>query len=65
MFFLGNESWFRSGGIPQEQIVHMDWGQEAILSPPSSEVSVRFICTPAQHGSGKLTFHDPVNATNN
>lgn len=50
---IGNESWFRSGGVPAEQITELDWWQEVNLSPHHSDATVKFICTPAQHGSGQ------------
>jgi hypothetical protein len=35
----------------------MDWGQEVLLSPVGSETPIRFICAPAQHGSGPCALH--------
>jgi hypothetical protein len=51
----GNKSWFTSGGVPEPQVKHMDWGQELVLAPPGFNTRVRFICTAAQHSSGWVT----------
>ncbi|KAF8515692.1 Metallo-hydrolase/oxidoreductase [Hysterangium stoloniferum] len=51
---LGNKQWFCAGGIPADQVTELDWWQDAILSRNDTEggvEEVRFICTPAQHGS--------------
>jgi len=61
---LGNKAWFCAGGIPPSQVTEMDWWDEVELTLPGNETSsnpckVKFICTPAQHGSGKyLPFFD-------
>ncbi|KIJ36543.1 hypothetical protein M422DRAFT_261108 [Sphaerobolus stellatus SS14] len=60
---LGNKQWFCDGGIPAVQITEMDWWDEIDLSRPgedntsANEPEVRFVCTPAMHGSGR-NVHD-------
>jgi len=49
----GNKPWFISGGIPADQITHLDWGLEKEFASPTGGPSVRFICAPAQHNSGR------------
>ncbi|EKM54953.1 uncharacterized protein PHACADRAFT_255196 [Phanerochaete carnosa HHB-10118-sp] len=53
---LGLESWFRSGGIPAEQIAELDWHESAELRASERHPTVKFICAPAQHGSGRSLF---------
>ncbi|KZS91257.1 Metallo-hydrolase/oxidoreductase [Sistotremastrum niveocremeum HHB9708] len=55
---LGNKTWFKSSGIPTDRITELDWWQDVTLRIPDSKPSspsskVRFICTPAQHQSGR------------
>ncbi|KAI0340000.1 Metallo-hydrolase/oxidoreductase [Trametopsis cervina] len=50
---LGHEPWFRGCGIPSDQIVELDWYESADLRPSVNHPSVRFVCTPAQHASGR------------
>jgi N-acyl-phosphatidylethanolamine-hydrolysing phospholipase D len=47
------DSWFRSGGIPEDQIVEMDWHDSVELRASERHPAVKFICAPAQHGSGQ------------
>ncbi|TFK82222.1 Metallo-hydrolase/oxidoreductase [Polyporus arcularius HHB13444] len=56
---LGNKSWFVSGGVPPERIHEMDWWDSVELPRPDSNdgIKTRFICCPAQHGSGR-GMHD-------
>ena len=49
---LGHEVWFRSCGIPSDQIVELDWYGEIEHRASERCPAVKFICTPAQHGSG-------------
>jgi N-acyl-phosphatidylethanolamine-hydrolysing phospholipase D len=49
----GNKSWFESCNIPSSQITELDWWQEASFELPSAPSPVKFVCTPAQHTSGK------------
>lgn len=50
---LRNVPWFRSCGIPSEQIVELDWHDSVVLRASERYPPVRFICTPAQHSSGR------------
>lgn len=56
---LGNESWFRSGGISPDQIVELDWHEDVTLRASGKHPPVKFICTPAQHGSGTPEHNMP------
>lgn len=58
----GNEEWFRSGGIPDAQIVTLDWWESVVLRPRSGNEDeeypeVKFVCTPAQHASGAFSHY--------
>ncbi|KAI0761404.1 beta-lactamase superfamily domain-containing protein [Irpex lacteus] len=53
---LGHESWFKSGGIPSDQIVELDWHDSVDLRISERHPAVKFVCTPAQHGSGRHLF---------
>lgn len=46
-------SWFRSCGISDEQLVQLDWHQSVELRASDRHPAVKFICAPAQHGSGE------------
>ncbi|KAH7102670.1 beta-lactamase superfamily domain-containing protein [Auriculariales sp. MPI-PUGE-AT-0066] len=55
---LGNKAWFLQSGIPESQVVELDWWQEFLAPLPSkervsSQERVRFTCVPAQHNSGR------------
>ncbi|KAI0279568.1 beta-lactamase superfamily domain-containing protein [Russula aff. rugulosa BPL654] len=55
---LGNKAWFEETGIPASQITELDWWDEFTLTTlPGSDQKLKFICTPAQHRSGR-TFMD-------
>ena len=49
---LGHELWFKSGGIPSDQVVELDWHDSVDLRISERHPAVKFVCTPAQHGSG-------------
>ncbi|CAO1619679.1 unnamed protein product [Parajaminaea phylloscopi] len=60
---LGNKDWLcSSAGFKKSQVSELDWWDEAILTssgspPPPGDVTraaLRVICTPAQHGSGRV-----------
>ena len=60
---LGNKDWLVSScGFRRSQISELDWWDEAILTASGSPVepgdqaraALRIICTPAQHGSGRV-----------
>ncbi|KAJ3540117.1 hypothetical protein NM688_g6271 [Phlebia brevispora] len=56
---LGNASWFRECGIPEDQVTQLDWYDSVKLQPSGTldkYPSVKFICTPAQHASGRGLF---------
>ena len=62
---LGNKSWFVESGIRPEQIHEMDWWETKDIprpnsSPGAAQLTTRFICCPAQHGSGERV--SPANA---
>jgi len=54
---LGNKSWFTSLGIADDQVLEMDWWQDMTIAARCSDErdarDVKFICTPAQHNSGR------------
>jgi len=50
---LRNKWWFTSNGIPESQITELDWWDETTVTCPSNHQEVKFICTPAQHNSGR------------
>jgi N-acyl-phosphatidylethanolamine-hydrolysing phospholipase D len=47
------------------QITHMDWGEECSISPSGGGQPITFVCTPAQHNSGRswlaLGVNDIIN----
>lgn len=60
---LGNKDWLCSAaGFQKSQVSELDWWDEAVLTasgPPSppgdvARAALRVICTPAQHGSGRV-----------
>lgn len=60
---LGNRDWLcNSAGFKKSQVSELDWWDEAILtasgtencSRDESKAAIRIICTPAQHGSGRV-----------
>ncbi|KAI9461912.1 Metallo-hydrolase/oxidoreductase [Lactarius psammicola] len=51
---LGNKTWFEETGIPTSQITELDWWDDATLPTHSnSHQELKFVCTPAQHTSGR------------
>ncbi|KAH9034063.1 Metallo-hydrolase/oxidoreductase [Lactarius pseudohatsudake] len=51
---LGNKTWFEETGIPTSQITELDWWDIATLpTHPHSHQELKFVCTPAQHTSGR------------
>ncbi|KAF8264739.1 beta-lactamase superfamily domain-containing protein [Lactarius quietus] len=51
---LGNKSWFEETGIPSSQISELDWWDAVTLpTHPDSHQKLKFVCTPAQHTSGR------------
>ncbi|KAI0684086.1 beta-lactamase superfamily domain-containing protein [Cytidiella melzeri] len=53
---LGHEAWFRSCGIPSDQIIELDWHDSIDLRIDERHAPMKFVCTPAQHGSGRHLF---------
>lgn len=60
---LGNKEWLcSSAGFKKSQVSELDWWDEAILTSSDSHpqprdvarAALRIICTPAQHGSGRV-----------
>ncbi|CAO1616091.1 unnamed protein product [Sympodiomycopsis kandeliae] len=60
---LGNKDWLVSScGFKRSQVSELDWWDEAILTASGSPIqagdetraALRIICTPAQHGSGRV-----------
>lgn len=60
---LGNKDWLVSSvGFKRSQVSELDWWDEAILTASGSPVqpgdqaraALRVVCTPAQHGSGRV-----------
>lgn len=51
---LGNKTWFEETGIPSSQVTELDWWDVATLpTHPRSHQELKFVCTPAQHTSGR------------
>ncbi|KAI0042728.1 Metallo-hydrolase/oxidoreductase [Auriscalpium vulgare] len=51
---LGNKAWFLETGIPASQVTEMDWWDTLTLPvAPRSSQHLKFVCTPAQHTSGR------------
>ncbi|KAI0290195.1 Metallo-hydrolase/oxidoreductase [Multifurca ochricompacta] len=51
---LGNKKWFEETGIPASQITELDWWDVITLpTHPHADQKLKFVCTPAQHGSGR------------
>ncbi|KAI9435417.1 Metallo-hydrolase/oxidoreductase [Lactarius indigo] len=51
---LGNKTWFEETGIPTSQITELDWWDVFTLpTHPHSHQELKFVCTPAQHTSGR------------
>jgi hypothetical protein len=59
----GNKVWFEEAGIPASQVTELDWWDDVTLTTqPGSDQGLKFICTPAQHGSGTcITFRSQRN----
>ncbi|KAI0061252.1 Metallo-hydrolase/oxidoreductase [Artomyces pyxidatus] len=51
---LGNKSWFTDTDIPESQVTELDWWQSVSLpTAATSTQQLKFVCTPAQHTSGR------------
>ncbi|KAN0120837.1 Metallo-hydrolase/oxidoreductase [Russula decolorans] len=51
---LGNKAWFEEMGIPASQVTELDWWDEVtLMTQPGSDQELKFVCTPAQHRSGR------------
>ncbi|KAH9954713.1 beta-lactamase superfamily domain-containing protein [Russula dissimulans] len=51
---LGNKKWFEECEIPSSQVTELDWWDHIMLSTqPDSSQQLKFVCTPAQHKSGR------------
>mgnify|MGYP001761925481 FL=1 len=52
---LGNKAWFLDlpCGISGDRVHELDWWDEILVNRPSGDSSLRIVCTPAQHGSGR------------
>ncbi|KAH9996334.1 beta-lactamase superfamily domain-containing protein [Russula vinacea] len=51
---LGNKTWLEETGIPASQVTELDWWDELTLfTQRGSNQKLKFVCTPAQHRSGR------------
>ncbi|PKI86010.1 N-acetylphosphatidylethanolamine-hydrolyzing phospholipase D [Malassezia vespertilionis] len=55
---LGNKDWFIQANVQPDAVTELDWWQDATIypegaTPTHNGPSLRVICTPAQHGSGR------------